>query len=221
MLTSAQIDAVLNAFRSATTDKEVDKELFVTILNKVRCSNPELTSFLKHDDDDDDAGLLFTLCDTNHSGKVDPIEVIAALSAFSSGGISEKAKLVFHAIDHNHDGSLTRVEIKRHASLILALSSKLVPQLNTIVVFERQFVEDITREVFSAADEDVNGKITLEEWLNAVVVKANNTARALISPNLSTHVWKLIYGLDGHDAVFQQVQRSSKGFAAVFDLVQD
>lgn len=172
---------------------------------------------MKHDDD---AGLLFTLTDTNHSGKVDPLEVIAALSAFSSGDIWEKAKLVFQASDHNHDGSLTRVEIKKHTNLILALSSKLVPK-HSIVVFERQFVEDITREVFSAADEDVNGKITLEEWMNAVVVKGNNTVRALISPNLSTHVLKLIYGLDGHDAVFQQVQRSSKGFAAVFDLVHD
>jgi hypothetical protein len=46
---------------------------FFTVLTAaVKKSHPELVAF-----DDEVTGLVFSFCDTDHSGKVDPVEVVA------------------------------------------------------------------------------------------------------------------------------------------------
>lgn len=238
-LTPTQIQSLIVAFKMGADSKpEIDKDRFIKVVKLVRDAQPELAPFK-----DEIAGLVFTLCDTDHSGKVDPLEVVAALAVFSSGNDQEKAKLVFKTIDKNNDGTLTKDEVKKHAAKVLAFSASLVKGdvktaskeaglglvgslaasaiSTSLGALEKQFAEDVTREVFSA-DKNADGKITIDEWLGAVAT--NNTVKALIDPNLSANAWRVVFcmddgvGSDNSNVILEQVQRSPKGFAYIFDL---
>ena len=62
-LSPEQIHALIQAFKAGSPKMELDKGHFIQVVRLVREKHPELTTF-----DDEVAGLVFVLCDTDHSG---------------------------------------------------------------------------------------------------------------------------------------------------------
>ena len=187
-VTADQINALETAFFLESKSKKsssvltVDCSTFCRVVERLREDHPELVPF-----DKDLAPIVFALSDSDHSNKVDPFEVIAALSIFTSGNVNEKAKLVFRVIDHDNSQTLTKQEIKKHAAKVLRLSQQLVTDdirakmkeqdmesvgklaawsmSKAMNVFEKKFSDDIVRDIF-AHDTNHDGLISEQEWLD-------------------------------------------------------
>jgi len=235
-LTADQIHALVEAFRAGADSKDViDEKHFIRVIGLVRASHPELTNW-----DDELAGMVFAFCDTDHTGKLSPFEVIAALAVFSAGNVSEKATLVFKTIDRDNSGTLSKDEVKKHARKVLSFSAGLVKAdlksqakeadlgaVGSMAAWavgtalgslEKQFAEDIVKDVFTL-DADHDDKISLNEWIEGSRTSA--TVKALIDPKLSGNVWRTLFAPDNINEAESNTRicmMSPKGLAFLLEM---
>lgn len=135
--------------------------------------------------------VLFDIMDTNHDGQLDLAEVVLGLSILSEGTLGEKAVLVFHGMDRDCDGLLSREEValqsknlyrivkveirammvrSYHAHYVRVHDvSALDDQLDVLMQpLKDQLMRQGTDHVFEVADTNKDGSISLKEWTTAV-----------------------------------------------------
>jgi Ca2+-binding EF-hand superfamily protein len=208
-VTSEQIDALRMAFAAEAKKGLVDQKTFCAVIERLRAAHPELVPF-----DSETAPTVFALSDVDHKGKLDPTEVLAALSIFRGGSAREKALLVFRVIDKDGSNTLTRQEVKRHTERVLKLAQQVVTDemraktkeadmaalgklaawsmSKAMNALEKKFAEDIVKDIFSH-DTDHDGLISEAEWLAAA---DTNTIKCLVDPQLCSSAWKTVFNDD-------------------------
>ena len=140
-------------------------------------------------------------------------------------------------LKYSSESSLKECELRKHALRIVQFSAGLAlgdvnkahprghPKHDALVdamkTYEKKFADDIVRDAFSPYCNEPNPtKFTTERWLSAA--KSSNTVRCLLSPTLSTNVWRVAFGDEGVQRCeltrISDVLVHPKGFAHLFDI---
>jgi len=199
-LTTVQIRALIQAFQKEGNKKGHPIKLkdFLKVVETVRDQFPEAGDKLCKDA----AEVAFRIFDEDHSGGIDPYELINGFSIILSDNIKAKAELAFRAIDLDGNGSISRKELITHVELIHKIAKRIVESAagkegGFMLKFAAKavlgagghgLIKDTVDKVFSAADSDSDGVITLEEWVSAVTVE-NEVLIAMIDPLQATKIY--------------------------------
>jgi len=137
-----------------------------------------------HNNDDfgpDSAELVFTIFDADHNGKVDAMEFISGVAMLANGSVEEKAKLIFNAIDRDGNGKISKKEFTDYVEKTIDVAKAVYLRqtkeegLNAAMrlglkvamkVAQGTVLDKVVEEAFEA-DQDGDGSISLEEWLEA------------------------------------------------------
>lgn len=117
---------------------------------------------------------LFQLFDRDGNGSVDMAELVCAVSTFCAGTEHEKLEAIFKLFDVNGDGAIDFDEMYKFVASIfrVVLTPQAIFQMNSEgahVDSAEDLASQVASECFAVADINVDGKISLEEfviWLN-------------------------------------------------------
>lgn len=116
-MTPQQTERLVQAFKAELKGKStvLDAKGFVRMCVNVRAADPGLIPW-----EDELSELMYTYADTDHDGKVDAFELLAAISVFSGGPskADHKAELVFKVIDRDGSNTLTKGELEKFAQRV-------------------------------------------------------------------------------------------------------
>jgi len=200
-LTIEQIRALIQAFQKEGNKKGHSIKLkdFLKVVETAKAQFPTAGDILCKDA----AEVAFRIFDVDHSGTIDPYELINGFSIILSENIKAKAELAFRAIDLDGNGSISRKELIVHVEVIHKIAKRIVEaaagkeggfmlKVAAKAVFGaggHALITDTVDKVFSAADRDSDGVITLEEWLSAVT-EENEVLIAMIDPLQATKIYE-------------------------------
>ena len=102
---------------------------------------------------------VFRVYDTNNDGVIDFIEFMVVYHVMSDGTPEEVLQKIFKVFDLNLDGTINKKEMGRLVKDMYALIRHDDP--------EAASMEAIASSAFTEMDQDVDGKITVEEFTRA------------------------------------------------------
>jgi len=114
----------------------------------------------------DTSGLVehvWRIYDTNLDGEIDFREFMLALSVMSKGTAEDNLRQIFRLFDVNSDGRLEREEL-----------SRVVFELRKVV--GRMEEEDLVQTAFNEMDANMDGSISLEEFVSACLKQNQGSA---------------------------------------------
>jgi len=114
----------------------------------------------------DTSGLVehvWRIYDTNLDGEIDFREFMLALSVMSKGTAEDNLRQIFRLFDVNSDGRLEREEL-----------SRVVGELRKVV--GRMEEEDLVQTAFNEMDANMDGSISLEEFVSACLKQNQGSA---------------------------------------------
>merc|ERR1711931_104094 len=110
-----------------------------------------------------DAGKMekhvFRIYDTNNDGYIDFVEFMVVFYIMSDGSPEEVLSKIFRVFDVNSDGTITQKELKRLIKDMYGLLNSDNP--------EQASQDLISKSAFSEMDRDADGKVSLQEWIDA------------------------------------------------------
>jgi len=110
---------------------------------------------------------LFKYFDKDKSGSIDFSEFCLSMAIILKGSKEEKLKVCFSLFDENHDGRITKDELKNVLKMQLS-SISLIDQLGDEDAKSKDInpkeIESLANEAFTKYDADKNGVITFEEF---------------------------------------------------------
>merc|ERR1712184_60860 len=109
------------------------------------------SSGMSPEDAEKQEGYMFRIFDASNDGKIDFIEFMTYYNVMTGGTTEEKLKSIFRVYDINSDGNITKKELKK---LFKDLSKMGNPDIGKA-----------TNAFFDLVDEDENGKINLDEFI--------------------------------------------------------
>ena len=102
---------------------------------------------------------IFRMYDYNNDGEVDFREFMILLYIMSSASAQENLRQIFRLIDINNDGAISLSELRHVVNDFF----NLVNEKNIDVARQELFAQTAFREM----DENLDGKVSLEEFQNA------------------------------------------------------
>lgn len=136
-----EVKAEYTGFLEKFPDGSIDKKEFKDLIKLL----------LPSEDAEKQEGYVFRLFDTSNDGKIDFIEFMTYYNVMTGGTTEEKLKSIFRVYDINSDGNITKKELKK---LFKDLSKMGNPDIGKA-----------TNAFFDLVDEDENGKINLDEFI--------------------------------------------------------
>jgi len=97
---------------------------------------------------------VWRIYDTNMDGRIDFSEFMVALQIMNNGTLEENLEQIFRVFDINNDGRIEKREMRR-----------IVKDLGKMVGIKDR--DEASREAFKEMDEDGDGEVTKEEFVNA------------------------------------------------------
>eukprot|EP01130_Rhizamoeba_saxonica_P011786 TRINITY_DN4906_c0_g1_i1.p1 TRINITY_DN4906_c0_g1~~TRINITY_DN4906_c0_g1_i1.p1 ORF type:complete len:241 (-),score=65.84 TRINITY_DN4906_c0_g1_i1:66-788(-) len=148
-LPSFEVDNLNNLYSTMVTRSSagLDKDTFTEFMQQII---PGLTTHL--------TDILFNAFDSEEKdGIVDFKELAMGLNLMSHGTKEQKQEWAFRFFDKDGDGELSREETKMIILLVTSFSCADVPET---------FFEQAIDEIFDRIDENGDGRISLEEWMD-------------------------------------------------------
>lgn len=103
---------------------------------------------------------FFLAVDKNHDGSIQKKELICALTAYSSGTLTEKLRLGFSVFDISHDGQISPEEMRRMLSHMGTVTFSASEGLEG-------HVDELVQRVFEQYDTNNDGHLSLDEFIAA------------------------------------------------------
>jgi len=151
---------------SGSDSKISKKEFRKTIMN----FHPEMKQVKDKKDAKKLQKYVFRMYDTNDNGSIDFDEFMIVFYMMMCENLDERLKYIFRIYDKNQDGSISRKEVKKIVEILYKLLSDEEKSGQT--------EKDITEMVFKEMDENVDGKVTEQEFIGAVN-KADSISKIL------------------------------------------
>lgn len=107
---------------------------------------------------------LFDLFDTDHSGSVDFGELASGLSVLCGGTKEQKVQAAFSLFDFNGDGYISLEEMTRYLTSVFRVLFQVSPDTQSLGVSPEELGQVTAQQAFAEADEDHDGRLTLEEF---------------------------------------------------------
>ena len=131
---------------------KMDKQNFYDLFEKLT-SSTSTTSVADH---------IFRLFDHNHDGWVDFTELMSTLSVTTSGCVQEKIEWIFDIYDVDGNGVVTLDELCAVVSCMQGVNNRRKRATSPTLLND-----DVLEMVFTAADSNEDGKLSLQEFTEA------------------------------------------------------
>ena len=132
---------------------KMDKQNFYDLFEKLTSSSSSTTSVADH---------IFRLFDHNHDGCVDFTELMSTLSVTTSGCVQEKIEWIFDIYDVDGNGVVTLDELCAVVTCMQSVNDRRKREKSPTLLSE-----DMLEMVFTAADLNDDGKLSLQEFTEA------------------------------------------------------
>lgn len=150
-VTRPEVEEQYQNFLQRHPDGKINKKEFSSMMKQCY-PNADTDKLEKH---------IFRMYDSNADGCIDFREFMIVLYVMSSGTPEANLKQIFRVFDINNDKEISAKEMKRIVKDLYHLLNKNNP--------DKASKEDIAEEAFKEMDINADGKVSEEEFVNAIM----------------------------------------------------
>ena len=150
-LDEAQVKSSFDDFIEKYPDGKIRPKVFHEMMSKALPKSKQDVSKMEKN--------VFRLYDTNNDGYIDFTEFMTTFLIMADGEPEEVLTKIFRVFDVNGDGSITMTEMTKLTKDMYGMLKAEDPNIAA--------KEMIAKSAFAEMDKDKDGKVTLEEFINA------------------------------------------------------